>query len=171
MIRPLRWNDMDDLVENYYSYYDEVKNENPELGLIFHDNRPDLVHEAEWFSSLFSDVLKGDAVAYVAEEDGRAVGMCDVHRKMPGSEVSHTGVLGISIARDYRNRGLGRKLLNAMLEECRGKFEAITLAVFESNHYAVRLYREMGFVEYGKFKHSVKRNGKYFDELLLCYRY
>lgn len=165
MIRPLQWKDMEDLIDNYYSFYDELESGENDLGLIFFDSKPDMPAEIQWFSNLYHDMLQGNAVAVVAEEDGHAVGLCDVHRLRPGSEVSHTGNLGIAIRHEYRGKGLGQGLIKAAIDQCRGKFETIILAVFDVNQRAISLYQKMGFKEYGKFPDSVKRGGMYFDEI------
>lgn len=169
MIRELRWTDFEDLIDAYYSYYDEVRSE-PELGIIFYHEKPSMAHEINWFSTLYEDVLKGDAVARVAEEDGHIVGICDVHRVRPGSEVSHSGVLGIAIRKEYRDRGIGKSLLKACLEECRDKFEIILLSVFSVNKRAISLYEKTGFEKYGFFPRSVLRNGTYYDEINMYYK-
>jgi len=43
--------------------------------------RPSLPSEFKWFADLYSSMLEGDAVAYVAEADKRIVGMCEVRRR------------------------------------------------------------------------------------------
>ena len=164
MIRQLRWNDMDDLIANYYSYYDELS-EYPELGLIFRNERPDFESEVKWFSGLYAEVIRGDALAMIAEEDGHAVGICDVHRMRPGSEVSHVGVLGIAIKKGCRDRGIGGSLMSQVLEESRGKFEIIRLGVFSTNQRAIVLYRKLGFKEYGVLPGAIRRGNTYFDEI------
>lgn len=170
MIRDLEWKDFDDLVGNYYSYYDEVAGDYPDMGLVFRHNKPDLEAETGWFSDLYGSVLSGNAVALVAEEGGHAVGLCDVHRKMPGSEVSHIGVLGISIRKDHRNKGIGKTLISEMLEKCRGKFNVIILGVFENNKHAIALYENLGFVRYGNLPFGVKRDDRFYGELQMYYK-
>lgn len=169
MIRELQWNDFDDLVSGYYSYYDEVK-ESPDLGIIFYHEKPTMEHEIDWFKTLYSDVQSGNAVAMVLEEDGIAVGLCDVRRVRPGSEVSHTGNLGVVVRRGYRDHGKGQKLIKAALEGCRGKFEQIVLSVFSVNERAIHIYEKLGFVKYGTLPRSVLRNGRYIDECQMYFR-
>lgn len=165
MIRELKWKDMDDIIRNYYSFYDEMENENRDIGLIFYRVKPDYPSEVSWFSNLYREVLKGNALCFVAEEDGHVVGLCDVHSNRPGSEVGHVATLGIAVAKEYRNRGIGRSLLEAMIKACRGKFEVITLDVFSSNARAYELYRKIGFRENGKLDKAIKRNGRYYSEI------
>lgn len=165
MIRELKWEDMDDIIRNYYSYYDEVEKENPDLGLVLYMERPDYASEIGWFTSLYRDVMSGIAKCLVAEEDSRVVGICDVHSKRPKSEIGHVGVLGLAIVKDYRGRGIGKALLEGMLKACRGTFEILNLDVLANNNIARELYRKVGFVDVGTQPKALKRNGKYYSEI------
>lgn len=164
MIRELQWKDFDEVVDNYYSYYDELK-DNPELGLLFRPEKPDMQNEISWFSNLYAMILRGDAIALVAEMDGKVVGICDVNRVRPDSEIGHQGVLGIAIRKEYRSRGIGKQLVSTMIEECKGKFELILLGVFTVNKNAISLYKKFGFKEYGTLPYASKRGNRYFDEM------
>lgn len=169
MIRDVQWKDMQDLVNNYYSYYEEVENDYPDMGLVFHHSRPDFVSEIGWFSSLFQDIQAGNAIGVVAEVDGKVVGICDIHRKRPGSEVSHIGILGIAIKRGFRDKGIGRQLMEAVIEKSRGKFDMLILDVFAINQRAISLYKKVGFVEYAQLPRGTKRGNRYYDEISMYY--
>ena len=168
MIRELQWNDMEDLVANYYSYYDELK-ETPDFGITFFHKKPDYESEVEWFSELYRGVREGNALAVVAEEDGKVVGICDVRRLRPGSEMAHAAVLGIAIKKEYRRRGLGFKMIQKVIELSRGKFEILKLEVFSINSVAMNLYKRLGFVEYGTLPKAIKRGNVYFDSVHMYY--
>ncbi|MGC8645619.1 MAG: GNAT family N-acetyltransferase [Thermoplasmata archaeon] len=168
MIRELMWSDLDALIENYYSYYEEAK-ENPDLGISFYHSKPDYQSEIDWFSDLYKSVKSGDAVAVVAEEDGKAVGLCEARRIRPGTELSHVATVGISLRKDYRGRGLGKAMMHLLIDRSRGKFEILRLEVFTVNRAAIDLYRKLGFVEYGMMPRAIKRGSRYYDELLMYY--
>ncbi|MHB1709647.1 MAG: GNAT family N-acetyltransferase [Thermoplasmataceae archaeon] len=169
MIRELQWEDMNDLIENYYSYYEEVK-ENPEFGIIFFNSRPSFESEVGWFTNLYRAVLNGDAIVRVAEEDDHVVGICDVARFRPGTELSHTGNLGIAIKEGYRDRGIGRELMQSVIEASKGKLDVLILSVFTTNERAYALYRKLGFVDYGRRPLAIRRGERYFDEILMYLR-
>jgi ribosomal protein S18 acetylase RimI-like enzyme len=161
-IRELEWKDYPHLAENYFALYDEVK-ENPDLGISLLPERPTMSEEADWFVHLFRRVLDGTCVAAVAEEDGKAVGLCTVDRKAPQSEGRHIGVLGISVARAWRGRGIGRALLQDVISRSRGKFELIELAVYASNDAARQLYRSVGFRPWGTLPKGIRRGERHID--------
>lgn len=77
IVRPVRWSDFPTFVEFYYTRYDEVTR-NPDLFLYTQAKKPALGEEAIWFGSLMREILDGDTVCMVAEEDGRVVGAADV---------------------------------------------------------------------------------------------
>lgn len=106
----------------------------------------------------------GDAIVLVAEVDSHAVGLCEVARQRPGSDVSHRGVLGISVSKDHRGKGVGTALMSEMLQRCKGKFEIVELTVLTANDAARKLYGKFGFKVSGAVPRSRKRGDRYFDE-------
>ncbi len=164
-VRPLRRSDCGDLIKNYFSYYDELRT-SPDFGIVFYRKKPSYHAELKWFESLYRSVSSGNTIASVAEADGKAVGLCQVTRLRPGSEVDHVAELGIAIIRGYRSIGAGSALIRDVLRRGKG-FETVKLSVFSSNTAAKRLYRRMGFRKYGTFRRSIKRGGRYVDEDLM----
>ncbi len=60
----------------------------------------------------------------------------------------HTPELGIAIEKEYRGKGLGTKLMDAMIEEVKNSgFEALSLSVDARNGNAIRLYDKIGFLQ------------------------
>ncbi len=166
--RELRWTDFDPLREMYYLLYDE-RESNPVLGIHLFAEQPTLADEVRWFAGLYERVLRRDAVARVAEVDGRVVGNCVVGRigASATAENGHLGLLGILVHRDYRGRGVGRALLRSTLEGCRGVFELVHLSVWVENPRARRLYEEFGFVPIGRFPAANRRGRQYHDDDLM----
>ncbi len=148
------WNDIHDLLSNYYSLYDEVE-KNQDLGIVLFNEKPALEPEMKWFTNLYTDTKKGNAVVLVAEDGGAVVGICGVHRLRPGSEADHTGMLGISIREEFRNREIGKALIAGIIDACSGKFTIPRLTVFTVNERALSLYKKMGFGECGTIPKTV----------------
>jgi len=164
--RDLRPSDFTDLVDNYYRFYDEVK-ENPAFGIVLYHKKPSLSDELNWFSGLYKKVIDGDAIAIVAEVDSHVVGFCEVSRYQPGSDVSHRAGLGLHVNKDQRGKGVGTALIRETLQRCRGRYEVVELTVLTANTAAKRLYGKFGFKTYGARPRSLKRGDKYFDEELM----
>ena len=66
-----------------------------------------------------------------------------------------------------RSAGVGKKLVAAVLDHARGRVEMVQLTVVSENEAARRLYRAMGFVEYGYEKRALRQDGKYYDDVLM----
>ena len=144
------------------SIYVEVLH-NPSFGDYVFFKRPSRQRMLKWFNTLLSDVRKGNALYYVAELDGKVIGYCFVRREVPGSELSHVGVLSILVSKDHRNMGVGKKLLRHAIKGSRKKFEILHLRVFKSNNIAKSLYKNMGFKSFGVAPKFIKRKNRYFD--------
>lgn len=66
--------------------------------------------------------------------------------------LSHTGSLAMMIRKKYRRTGIGKTLLEALLNwaEKNPLIEKVSLAVFSTNHQAIGFYKRMGFFEEGR---------------------
>jgi RimJ/RimL family protein N-acetyltransferase len=94
---------------------------------------------------------------------GRLCGHADLHVVNPGSG-KHTGAFGISMAKEFRNMGLGRILMELVLREARKNIrglEIITLGVFGDNDVAKRMYRKFGFKRFGILPRGDLHAGKH----------
>lgn len=88
-----------------------------------------------------------DDICFVAEADAKVVGAVWVRNmKDYGHIADGIPSFAISIYREYRNFGIGTKLMETMLDELRSRgYKKASLAVQKAN-YAVKLYRKVGFV-------------------------
>jgi len=120
--------------------------------------------EREWVRG-FDDRL---SVLYVAEVDGRVVGQLDVH--ISGyPKAKHVANLGIAVVKAYRDRGVGRALMERALAWMEGKgVEKATLEVFSTNTRAIALYKKMGFEVEGVRRKQYKVRGKSVDDVLMA---
>jgi RimJ/RimL family protein N-acetyltransferase len=86
-----------------------------------------------------------------------------------GQKEAHKGVLvGMYVRPHARGSGLGRRLVEAVVEHARRHVELIQLTVVSGNERARRLYAKLGFVEYGIEKSALKQDGRYWDEILMA---
>jgi len=83
-----------------------------------------------------------------------------------GTKEAHKGrLVGMYVRPNSRKSGVGRRLVEAILEFARPRIEIVQLAVVSENHKAIRLYASLGFVEFGLEKNSLKEGGRYYDEV------
>lgn len=78
-------------------------------------------------------------------------------------------ILDVAVHKDFRGHGLGRLLVERVLDECRqGGAEFVSLEVRPSNHDAIALYVKLGFRETGRRKRYYE-NGE--DAILMEYTF
>jgi ribosomal protein S18 acetylase RimI-like enzyme len=86
-----------------------------------------------------------------------------------GQKRAHKGLLwGMYVRPDARGTGVGRRLIEAVLDVARQRVELIQLTVVRDNEQARRLYASLGFLDYGLEKHALKQDDRYYDEMLMA---
>jgi RimJ/RimL family protein N-acetyltransferase len=87
----------------------------------------------------------------------------------PKPKHTHKGMLwGMYVRPDARGFGVGRLLVEAIIEHARRHVELLQLFVVSDNLPARRLYARLGFVEYGIERHATKYRGQYHDDVLMA---
>jgi RimJ/RimL family protein N-acetyltransferase len=111
-------------------------------------------------------------LALVAEVGGMVVGSLSFENG-PYRRIAHRGTLGVSVAKQWRGKGIGTALLQALIDwaDENPLIEKIGLAVAVNNEGAIRLYRKLGFLEEGRRPREMRIGpGQYMDDLLM-YRF
>ncbi len=77
----------------------------------------------------------------------------------------HEGELGIVVAKEYQRQGIGSKLIQMLINWCKGNgvTTRIRLDTRTDNTMAVSLYLKFGFVVEGCCKNQTLLDGKYYD--------
>lgn len=86
------------------------------------------------------------------------------------SRLTHTCSLGMMIEKEYRNMGIGKRLVEAIVEwaTLNPQLEKLSLGVFATNERAIALYKKMGFLEEGRKIREFKINeNEYIDDVLM----
>ncbi|MEP7210854.1 MAG: GNAT family N-acetyltransferase [Alphaproteobacteria bacterium] len=105
----------------------------------------------------------------LALDGERVVGMLDIWAGGRAND-RHAGRLGMSVARDWRGRGVGRRLMQAAIAEARkwDGFRRIELDVVSWNEPAIALYESLGFVVEGRREKAINLRGEPEDTLLMA---
>jgi ribosomal protein S18 acetylase RimI-like enzyme len=86
-----------------------------------------------------------------------------------GQKEVHKGLLvGMYVRPSARKAGVGRRLVETIVEFARHRVELVQLSVVSENEQARRLYERLGFVEYGLEKNALKQDSRYCDEVLMA---
>jgi ribosomal protein S18 acetylase RimI-like enzyme len=101
-----------------------------------------------------------------AFEDEKLTGMCGFFREK-GLKTRHKArVWGVYVTSASRGKGLGRSLLQALLDRAAtiDGVDQILLSVATTQSAAIALYRSLGFQSYGCEPRALKIGGQFIDE-------
>jgi RimJ/RimL family protein N-acetyltransferase len=113
--------------------------------------------------------LEKNGLLLVAEVAGKIIGMLNFQLS-PRKRFSHQGMFGMSIQEAYTNMGIGRSLINQLLDWAKNdpRVEKVSLEVFSNNERAIHVYRKLGFVEEGRRVKAAKLGpNEYVDDLVM----
>jgi len=104
----------------------------------------------------------------VAEIDGRAVGWARVIRSTERCAFAGVGEYTIYLDRDARGRGVGRPLLEALVEVADGAaYWKLQGRLFTTNAASLALARRCGFREVGVYERHGRLDGEWKDLLIV----
>ncbi len=83
------------------------------------------------------------------------------------SRVAHTGEFGVSVRKDYWNKGIGTAMVEELIQWAHSSkvVRKINLRVRSDNQKAICLYKKLGFVEEGVTTREFLIDGQFFDVL------
>jgi L-phenylalanine/L-methionine N-acetyltransferase len=115
----------------------------------------------------FLESFGPDDHGLVAEVDGRVVGVAGLHRKR--GKLSHSASVGMMVHDRFQGRGLGRKLLDGLLDIADSQLglARVELEVMADNVGAIRLYERSGFQHEGRKRNAVARQRGFVDLLVM----
>jgi ribosomal protein S18 acetylase RimI-like enzyme len=114
------------------------------------------------------DGLRAGIPQFVAVDQGRVVGWCDVVPKSHET-LRHSGTLGMGVAASHRGIGVGTALLRATLDGAFARGLArIELVVRADNEPAIELYRRHGFEVEGRLRRYIVVDGEAWEALQMA---
>jgi RimJ/RimL family protein N-acetyltransferase len=81
---------------------------------------------------------------------------------------AHTGEFGVSVHPNFQGLGIGKRLIETLLAWANEnkQIEKIFLTAFETNKNALKLYKDLRFIEEGRHIKAIKQlNGEYVDTI------
>jgi ribosomal protein S18 acetylase RimI-like enzyme len=133
---------------------------------IFQGEQKTLKDEKKMIESFLKN--KNKVVIILAFIGNKLVGVSDI--SLGVGVKSHIGGFGITVAQKYRSEGIGKKLMELVIQESIKKIKGLKimeLEVFGDNHIALNLYKKMGFIEFGRLPNGLKRQDKFSDSVLM----
>jgi len=135
--------------------------------VIYRSSLPSLQDEINWLAQRDGEY----GVVFIAEQDGKIIGLIDtIIPKI--DEFKHTCEFGMSVLAAYRNKGIGRGLIQHLLNWANIRhISNVELNVFSNNQAAIALYASLGFVEDGCRKNTVRLQDGAFCDLIHMTKY
>ncbi len=127
---------------------------------------PDTDQQGEFLRRL---AVNPHAVMMAAFSGQTVVGLIDIVGGQNDFD-RHQGTLGISVAPEWRGRGIGRALMEAAIAEARSwpDFCRIELIVVTWNTGAIALYETLGFKMEGRKRKAINLRGRPEDEFVMA---
>jgi putative acetyltransferase len=127
--------------------------------------------EETWRARLNDSCAPGKLdLGLVAELDGEVVGTAGLHPVGPAQRRRHAMMLGISVAGSAQGKGVGRALMQALVDYADNWAGVlrIELTVYPDNARAIALYEKFGFEHEGRHRAYAMRDGRYVDTLTMA---
>lgn len=108
-----------------------------------------------------------NSIVLIAEMNNKILGLL-FFIAGPKVKNSHTGEFGVNVNPAFQGLGIGRKLIETLLQWAKDNkmIEKVFLKVIVTNEKAIRLYKDLGFIEEGRHIKAIKQlSGEYFDVL------
>jgi L-amino acid N-acyltransferase YncA len=104
----------------------------------------------------------------VAEVAGTVVGWGSLNQFNPRPAYQHVADFSIYVERDWRGKGVGRRLLEALIEQARTiGYHKMMLSAFPFNQAGIALYERMGFATVGICHEMGLLDGKWTDTIIM----
>lgn len=118
--------------------------------------------EDKWVRASLAGMEKGNITFLVAEVSGEIVGFCNVIKQ------NREGWLGIAVRRDFRNKKIGRKLLNKALKKA-GEMgvKHLRFEVFSNNKKSLDFFSNYEFSKQETIRNKVTYKGRPVDVVVL----
>jgi RimJ/RimL family protein N-acetyltransferase len=161
----VRYPNLSDLNE-MLRYINELSRE--KTFITYQGEQETLESEAQFLNSKLKGIRDKTSILLLVINNKKVIATAgiDMHDKTQ----NHVGVLGISIAKNFRGDGIGKLLMDLIIKEAKKKIAAIkivTLNVYSTNSIARNLYKKIGFIEYGILPKGIIRGGKFEDTILM----
>ncbi len=152
--------------ESMRQYINELSKERTFIR--FQDEEVSKQEEEEYLNSQLDRITKKLTVQLLVFCEGKLVGISGIDMK--DKIEKHLGLFGITINKDFRGEGIGSMLMKLVIEEAAKNLhtlEIIILAVYGENDLAKEMYKNFGFLEYGRLPKGIKRDDGYSDHIFM----
>lgn len=122
----------------------------------------------EYGAFLAATQLEQNSIILLATLNGEIISIASINSTQK-NRIKHVGTLGIVISEQFTAQGLGRKMMEQLIDwaATNGVTRKISLVTREDNALAIALYEKLGFEKEGLLKNDTFINGHYFHTLMM----
>lgn len=105
---------------------------------------------------------------FVYETEGKIAGYCYAHAWKERAAYRHTLETTVYLASEYQGKGIGKQLMQTLINECRHRgYHALIACITEGNEASNSLHQKLGFKQVSHFE----KVGLKFDRWLDVFDY
>ena len=122
----------------------------------------------EYQEVIESTQLEQNSILLLATLNDEIIGIASITSSQKG-RTKHVGTLGIVISERFTGQGLGRKMMELLIQwaTSNGITTKISLVTREDNTLAIELYEKLGFEKEGLIKKDSLIHGVYYNTLVM----
>lgn len=146
-------------------FYNVVGGETDFLSFGANEFKRDLREYEEYITATSNEQ---NSIMLLALIDSEIISIATINSSQK-ERTKHVGTLGIVIAKKYTGLGLGRLLMNDLIEWAKqnGVTKKISLVTNETNTVAIELYKKLGFEVEGLLKKDNFINGNFNNTIIM----
>lgn len=127
-------------------------------------------HNVEEYQTFIESTrLEQNSIILLATIQGEIIGIASINSSQK-QRMKHVGTLGIVVSEKYIGQGIGRKLMEQLIQwaASNGITKKISLVTREDNIHAIELYEKLGFEKEGLMKKDSFINGVYYNTFVMA---
>ena len=158
-----------DDVNALWEYINQLSTE--QTFILFQGEEIAIDDETAWLNDKLQSIAHKQSVMVLALYGLELIGVAEIDKLDHVNR--HIGSLGISVAYNYRGRGVGELLMKIVIAEALlelAGLKIITLEVFGNNSVAQNLYGKLGFTEYGRIPGGIIHRDTPVDDVYMFRR-
>ena len=124
--------------------------------------------EAQWLDKNIKLIRQKKKILLFVFINNKLSGVSDITLKERVQK--HVGTFGITLSPETRGQGIGKILMSLVISEAQKKLPGLKIVVldcFTNNDVAQKLYRSLGFIEYGRLPQGLNYRGTLVDEVMM----
>lgn len=161
----VRYPTMDDLSQ-VHRYINAISSERTFMS--FQGEQLSIEDEKKYLIDQLDRIKNKRGNLFVLDIDGVVRGVSGIEMNYDG--LNHTGVFGLSIAKDIRGEGIGKQLMKVVLENAKNqlpKLKLLTLTAYANNDIGIKLYKAFGFKTFGQLPKGARYKDTFVDYIFM----